>query len=89
VSQTHIAHDGTVLTDQLLDQWGSEIEAGIYPGVPGEVRHGRPLVIGPEAAMPMTVRLDAARRDKLRRIAERRHVSQSQVLRDLLDAAPV
>jgi hypothetical protein len=85
----HVAHDGTVLTDELLDQWGDQIEAGEYPGTAVPVRRGRPLAIGAEAASPVTVWLDRARRDKLRLMAERRHVSQAEVLRDLLDAAAV
>jgi hypothetical protein len=81
------AHDGTILTDELLDQWGDEIEAGRYPGQPGPLRPGRPLAVGSEPALPVTVRLDPVRRAKLRHIAQRQHVSQAQVLRDLLDAA--
>jgi predicted transcriptional regulator len=82
-----IAHDGTVVTPAMLDDWFEQAEAGELPGEPGPTRRGRPLSIGEEAATPVTVRLDMERRRKLELMAEMRHVSQAQVMRDLLDHA--
>ncbi|MDR3359227.1 MAG: hypothetical protein LBO20_00915 [Bifidobacteriaceae bacterium] len=87
MDEVHTASDGTALTEELLGKLEAEIEAGRLGGSPGPVRHGRPLAVGSDTARPVTVRLDGARREKLRGLAARRHVSQAQVLRDLLDAA--
>ncbi|MDR2114217.1 MAG: hypothetical protein LBO75_02940 [Bifidobacteriaceae bacterium] len=89
MGKVHTASDGTALTEELLDKLEAEIETGQCGGSPGPVHHGRPLAVGSDAASPVTVRLDSARREKLRGLAARRHVSQAQVLRDLLDAATV
>jgi len=82
-----IAHDGTVVTQQMLDEWFEQAEAGELPGTPGPTHPGRPLSIGDEAATPLTVRLDGARRRKLEHLAKTRRVSKAQVMRDLLDQA--
>jgi predicted transcriptional regulator len=82
------AHDGTVVTDGTLDRWFEEAESGRLPGRAGKTRPGRPLV-SDAPLEPVTVRLDASSRDKLRRMAERRRVSRAQVMRELIDAAPM
>ena len=41
-----IAHDGTVVTPKMLDQWSARAEAGHLPGAAGPIRRGRPLSIG-------------------------------------------
>ena len=81
------ASTGTRFTDADIERWASDIEAGHLPGRPGPVTRGRPLAVGAEPAEPVTIRLDRARRDKLARLAKSRHVSKSQVIRELLDQA--
>ena len=84
-----VARDGTVVTPDMLDEWFEQAEAGELPGSAGPTRAGRPLSVGDEAAVPVTVRLDEARRRKLALLAKTRHVSQAQIVRDLLDRATV
>lgn len=81
------AADGTAVSEETLAGWVADAEAGNLPGVPGPVRKGRPLSIGEEAAVPVTIRLDPARRLKLQRLADARQVSRAQVVRELLDQA--
>ena len=82
-----VAADGTVVPEAKLAAWVADAEAGNLPGKPGPVRRGRPLSIGEEVAVPVTIRLDPARRLKLQRLADARHVSRAQVVRELLDQA--
>ena len=86
---TVTAHDGTVVTREMLDRWAEKADAGHLPGTPGPIHRGRPLSVGEEPAEPVTIRLDARRRLKLEQLARARHVSQAQVVRDLLDQAPL
>ena len=81
----HTAADGTTFTDEDLERWGSEAEAG-FPGWKfGKSVPGRPISVG-EQARPFTLRLDAARRAKLDEAAQARNTTVSQLMRDLIDA---
>ena len=83
------ASNGTTFTDADIETWAADIEAGHLPGTPGPITRGRPLAVGAEPAAPVTIRLDRARRDKLTRLAAGRHISKSQVIRELLDQAAI
>ena len=81
--------NGVPFTDEDIERWAAEAEAGpgytgkhIGPSVPG-----RPISVGARArARPFTVRLDAARRAKLDEMAQARHITPSQLVRELIDS---
>lgn len=82
-------HDvnGVPFTDDDIERWGAEAESGqgyagehLGPSVPG-----RPISVG-TGARPFTLRLDAARRAKLDEAAHARHITVSQLMRDLIDS---
>lgn len=82
----YTAVNGTAFTDKDIERWAAEAESDegytgdhIGPSVPG-----RPVSVGAEAK-PFTLRLDANRRAKLNEIAEQRHITPSQLMRDLID----
>ncbi|MCT1654552.1 ribbon-helix-helix domain-containing protein [Brachybacterium muris] len=81
----HADVNGTSFTDADVDRWAAETEQGytgkhLGPSVPG-----RPISVGAQAK-PFTLRLDAARRAKLDDAAQARHITPSQLMRDLIDA---
>ena len=81
----YVAADGAKFTDADVERWGVEAEAG-FPGWKfGKSVPGRPVSVGAEAR-PFTLRLDAERRAKLDEIAQERHITLSQLVRDLIDA---
>jgi len=73
------------LTDEEIEQDAAEAEAGFPHWTFGKSIAGRPVSVG-EDARPVTLRLDAARRAKLKAVAAERHTNPSQVMRDLIDA---
>ncbi len=80
----HTAADGSTFTDEDVERWGAEAEAG-FPGWRfGRPIAGRPISVGAEAR-PFTLRLDAERRAKLDETAKQRHTTASQIVRDLID----
>lgn len=80
----NVAANGDNYTDEDIERWGQEAEAG-FPGWKfGKSVAGRPISVGAEAK-PFTLRLDADRRAKLHQIALARHTTASQVVRDLID----
>lgn len=84
------ASNGSAFTDDDVERWAQEAEAGFVGAVfgdssPGSPAGGRPVTVGSDAR-PFTFRLDAARRAKLDVIARERAVSVSQLVRDLIDA---
>lgn len=86
----YAAADGTKFTDEDVERWAAEAEAGFPgwkfgPSTPGPPRPGRPVSVG-EDARPFTLRLDMARRAKLEEAAAERHVTMSQLVRSLIDA---
>ena len=81
----HTAANAAEYTDEDIERWGAEAEAG-FPGWKfGKSVAGRPISVGAEAK-PFTLRLDAERRAKLNEIAQERHTTPSQLMRDLIDA---
>ncbi|RLP07666.1 CopG family transcriptional regulator [Propionibacterium australiense] len=73
--------------DKDIEQRAAEAESErgytgkhLGPSVPG-----RPISVG-ERARPFTLRLDAARRAKLDEVAKKRHITVSQLMRDLIDS---
>jgi predicted transcriptional regulator len=86
----YTARNGTKYTDEDIERWAAEAEAG-FPGVKfgpssaGPPTSGRPITVG-EQARPFTLRLDVARRAKLDQVAQQRHLTASQLVRDLIDA---
>ena len=81
----YTAANGTAFTNEDLEAWATEAENG-FPGARfGASSPGRPVSVGDDAR-PLTVRLDAARRAKLKEIAQEKHTSVSQLVRDLIDA---
>lgn len=82
----YTAANGTSFSDADIERWAAEQESehGFTGKHNGPSVPGRPISVG-EEARPFTLRLDAARRAKLSRVAHDRHVSASQVVRDLID----
>ena len=81
----HIDVNGDPFTDEDIERWATEAESGegytgkhLGPSVPG-----RPISVGAHAR-PFTLRLDAARRAKLDEVAQERHITPSQLMRDLM-----
>ena len=79
--------NGVPFTEGDIERWAAEAEseAGytgkhLGPSVPG-----RPISVGAQAR-PFTLRLDAARRAKLNEAAQERHITPSQLMRELIDA---
>ena len=79
--------NGVPFTDEDIEQWATEAESekGYTGGHLGPSVPGRPISVGAHAR-PFTLRLDAARRAKLDEVAQERHVTPSQLMRDLIDA---
>lgn len=77
---------GASFTDADIERWADEAEseAGYTGGHLGPSVPGRPISVGAQAK-PFTLRLDAARRAKLAEAAQRRNVTPSQLMRDLID----
>lgn len=76
--------NGVPFTDDDVERWAAQAEAGytgkhLGPSVPG-----RPISVGAQAR-PFTLRLDAARRAKLDEVAQERHTTPSQLMRELID----
>lgn len=72
-------------TDEDIERWGEEAEAG-FPGWEfGQSIAGRPVSVGADAR-PFTLRLDVERRAKLAQVAKEQHTTPSQVMRDLIDS---
>ena len=89
---TYTAVNGTTFTDEDIERWAAEAESGemytgghLGPPTPGPPTSGRPISVG-EDARPFTLRLDVVRRAKLNEVAQQRHITASQLVRDLIDA---
>lgn len=80
----HKAVDGATYTEGDIERWAKEAEEGFHGWQFGKPILGRPVSIG-EDAKPFTLRLDAERRLKLKALAKEQGVSESQVIRDLID----
>ncbi|WP_159619872.1 CopG family transcriptional regulator [Ruania rhizosphaerae] len=79
--------NGVPFTDEDLERWAAEAESeqGYTGKHLGRSVPGRPISVGAQAR-PFTLRLDAARRAKLDEVAQKRHTTPSQLMRDLIDA---
>lgn len=84
--EKYTAVNGTTFTDEDIERWASEAESEtgytgehLGPPVPG-----RPVSVGAKAK-PFTLCLDAKRRAKLDKIAQQRHITPSELMRDLID----
>lgn len=76
---------GASFSDADVERWGEQAEHGYSGGHLGVSQPGRPVSVGADAR-PFTLRLDAHRRAKLRAEAKRKGETESQVMRDLIDA---
>ncbi|MGO1592113.1 MAG: CopG family transcriptional regulator [Ancrocorticia sp.] len=78
--------NGTEFTEEDIERWAADAEADVpYTGEHyGPPTPGRPVSVGTEAK-PFTLRLDRERRSKLDAAAHDRHVTPSQLVRDLID----
>lgn len=79
-----IARDGTVLTDELLDEMAKEYEAGTWEGPLGEVVMGRPRLFDEELET-VSFRLPKSRVDALEAAAKRRGETKSDLFREAVD----
>jgi hypothetical protein len=84
---TYTDVNGTPFTDEDIERWGVEAESehGYTGKHLGPSRPGRPISVG-DSAKPFTLRLDAARRAKLDEVAQERHTTPSQLMRELIDS---
>ena len=84
-----VYHDvnGVRFTDEDIEQWAAEAEPkrGYTGKHLGRSVPGRPTGVG-ERAHSFTLRLDAACRAKLDEVAKKRHITVSQLMRDLIDS---
>lgn len=80
----YTAADGTEFTDDDIERWATEAEAGF----PGAVF--APTVHGPwgddEDGSPLVLRLDPAHLAKLLKTANDRETTMTQVVEDLIDS---
>ena len=81
----HSAPHGAQFTEDDIERWGDEAEAGFPGWKSGRSVAGRPISVGAEAK-PFTLRLDAERRAKLDAAAQERRTTPSQLMHDLIDA---
>ncbi|MDR0989828.1 MAG: hypothetical protein LBL92_00445 [Propionibacteriaceae bacterium] len=84
-----IAADGTEVTAAMLEKMMDTAEQGELPGtISGPLRPGRPVSVGDdEAAAVVAFRLGRKRQAKLKSLAQQRGATQSEVIRQLIDAA--
>lgn len=78
--------NGVPFTDVDVELWAGEAEseAGYTGNHVGPSMPGRPISVGAQAR-PFTIRLDAVRRAKLNELAQERHTTPSQLMRELID----
>lgn len=81
----YIAANGFTYSEDDVERWGQEADAGCPGWEFGKPVAGRPISVG-AGAKPLTLQLDAARRAKLDEVAAERRTTPSQVVRDLIDA---
>lgn len=84
--EKYTAINGTVFTEEDIERWAATAE--YHEGYTGEhlgpAVPVRPVSVG-KAARPFTLRLDANRRAKLDKVAKERHITVSELMRDLVD----
>ena len=75
--------NGVPVTEEMIQAWADEAEAGYDPTDIKEARRGRPTMgVGP--AKPISVRLDPEPLSLVAAKAERLHIKQSDVIRDAI-----
>ncbi|QOS69135.1 CopG family transcriptional regulator [Eggerthella guodeyinii] len=83
---TYRTAKGTLLTDELLDEWAEACERGEYPGTPGEIVVGRPRISAEDLAT-ITFKLPKSQVAALDETAKRAGETRSQFLRSLVNDA--
>lgn len=83
---TYRTAKGTLLTDELLDEWAEACERGEYPGTPGEIVVGRPRISAEDLAT-ITFKLPKSQVAALDETAKRAGETRSQFLRSLVNEA--
>ncbi|MGO3146514.1 MAG: CopG family transcriptional regulator [Leucobacter sp.] len=81
----HTTADNVQFTEEDIKRWGQEAESGFTGWKFGKPVAGRPVSVGTDAR-PFTLCLDAERRMKLNKIAQEKHTTPSQLMRNLIDA---
>lgn len=76
--------DGVPVSDQTIGEWADEAERG-YPVERLRKRGRKTVGDGPGTVVP--VRMDAQLLAELTELAERKHVSRSEVIRDAVRRA--
>lgn len=82
---TYVGANGAKFDDEDIERWAKEAEDDFSGWKFGKPVMGRPVSVGSDAR-PITVRLDTDRRAKLEEVARQRKISNSQLVRDLIDA---
>ncbi len=83
---TYRTAKGTLLTDELLDEWAEACERGEYPGTPGKIVVGRPRISAEDLAT-ITFKLPKSQVAALDETAKRAGETRSQFLRSLVNDA--
>ncbi|MDI9590072.1 MAG: ribbon-helix-helix protein, CopG family [Acidobacteriota bacterium] len=78
------AHDGTELTDELLDSMAKEYEDGTWPGHVGEVHAGRPR-FGAERLVPVTIKIAPSVLAAIDQFAANGDETRSEAMRQIID----
>lgn len=86
---TYILKDGTILTEEMIEELADQAERGIYPGETVEViiaPPGRPSLCD-EELVTVAFKVPRSYRDKLDAKAKSLNETRSQFMRDVLAAA--
>jgi hypothetical protein len=76
--------NGTVLTDEMMDQIADAFERGEWPGTESHILQGRPLMFG-EELQSVTFKAPVRKIAAIDRKAAKLEVSRSDYLRSLVD----
>lgn len=72
---------GVPVTEDMIQDWAAEADAGYAPEQLHPAKRGRPT-LGSKPAVQVSVRLEAELLDLVAENAERRHVNRSDVIRE-------
>ncbi len=75
------AINGVPVTEDMIQAWADEAEAGYAPHQLHSPRRGRPSM-GSAPAAPLSVRFDKELLDLVKQNANQRHVTPSEVVRE-------
>ena len=84
-----VSKNGTVVTDEMLEELALQMEAGQIPGEPGEwliKPPGRPR-LSQEELVTVAFKIPQSQRAAADRIAKSRNQTRSEFMRELLAAA--